>query len=123
MTVCGSELQLALAEVLLKLNETAAAANQLPQLQELDQAADYLKNRYWELGELLFAAQAQWQQAYQAGQQASDLPLSQLSMQQKNTLDLLQQNFKTTATATTTTGVTTAEPTMVDAIVCCWVYY
>jgi len=88
------ELQLALVDVLLKLNDTAGAASQLPQLQEFEQAADYLKNRYWELSKLLFAAQAQWQQAYQAGQQASDLQLSQLSMQQKNTLDLLQQNLK-----------------------------
>lgn len=88
------ELQLALAEVLLNLNDAAAAASQLPQLQEFDQAADYLKNRYWDLSKLIFAAQAQWQQAYQAGQQASELQLSQLSMQQKNTLDLLQQNLK-----------------------------
>jgi tetratricopeptide (TPR) repeat protein len=87
------ELQLALVEVLIKLQDLPAAAQAFPQLAEFGQTADFLKNRYWALSAQLFAAKAQWQDAYQASEQVGALNLSQLNLLQKNTLDLLQQNL------------------------------
>lgn len=88
------ELQLALVAVLLESQDITTAAQAMPQLKEFEQAADYLKNRYWELSAKLYAAQAMWQEAYHASQQVGALNVSQLGLLQKNTLDLLQQNLK-----------------------------
>ncbi len=110
------ELQLALAEVLLKLNDTAAAANQLPQLQELDQAADYLKNRYWGAEQAVVcrsSTMATSLSGWTASQRFATEPIEHAA---KKYAGFAATKFKTTATATTTTRVTTAEPTMVDAI-------
>lgn len=87
------ELQTELVEVLIQLKEIPAAVQALPKLTEFELAADYLKNRYWDLSKQLFAATSQWQQAYQASEQVAALNLNQLNLLQKNTLDLLQQNL------------------------------
>lgn len=87
------ELLLALAEIAVAQQDWQAATKALPAEAELQQAADFLKLRYWELKASLHAGQQQWQQAFYASQQLVALRFAQTATQQKYTLDLLTDDL------------------------------
>lgn len=87
------ELLLALTEIAIAQQDWQAAAAALPPQEQLKNAADFLKIRYWELTANLYAGQKQWQQAFDASQQLAVLRFAQTAVQQKYTMDLLTDDL------------------------------
>lgn len=88
------EVGLAIADVELQQQNIAAANAAMPAEALLENAPDYLQQRYWEVKAQLHAATAQWQAAFIASENVTRLQATLLKNQQKYTLDLLNNSLQ-----------------------------
>lgn len=87
------EVGLAIVDVALKQQDVPSALAAMPAEALLENAPDYLHQRYWQVAAQLNAVTSEWQSAYIASEKVTTLQATLLKNQQKYTLDLLNNSL------------------------------